>query len=314
MKITIYIFLSLLGFVSISCGQESNKNNNSNQIGKAEYNVPIYTYDSLTIPVFFKTIITNHLHDFYLIDSSSYSDFCKSNDIVATDSTNIQKYFTIQILHDLFTSKTAANCSQGNILDIPYLWHWVNPNPRHEIYFVKTNQLLSKTKAPQEFSKYKSYADIDRTPFLFLSDLVQESPKYYSASCDTFSTFGWCSEREMAFIALTKLLHFDGKVVAEGNHSWSEFCVQMNTNKGIQHYLVRVDNTFNTVDWIKIEQKDILQWRKYLGSSTLASWYNQKANSNTELQKISNYIVGKEAMSRIEIKIVNYLETSINAR
>lgn len=315
MKIITYLLFPLLAFTSTSCGQVSDtaKNYSINQNLKPEYEVNAYKYDSLTIPNFLKTLIENHLVDFYKIDSSSYYELCMHNDIEASDTLNIEKYFTIKILHDLFTSKTASDCSMGDILDIPYFWHWVTPNPRHTIYFVETNQLLSKTKAPLEFSKYNSYADIDRTPYLFLSDLFQEMPKYYSTSCDTFSTFGWCSEREMAFIALTKLLNFSSKVVAEGNHSWSELVIPLKLINGqLQNFIVKVDNTFNSVDLTQIEQINITEWEKKYGSSDLANWYNQKAKSKTELQKISKHLVRKEAMARIENKIVDFLNTKIN--
>lgn len=309
MRVIIKILILLL-FLS-SCWQvsESNQENINIQMKSTKYNVQIFEYDSLTIPDYFKTLLKNHIIDFYQIDSLSYYQLCRSNGLNTTDSMNIKAYFTIKILHDLFTSQTASNCSKGEILNIPYVWHWVNPNPRHDIYFVETNQLLCKIKAPQEFSRYNSYADIDRTPYLFLSDLVQERPKYYSASCDTFSTFGWCSEREMAYIALTKLLNYDGKVVAEGNHSWSEFVIPlMLTNRKLQNFKVTVDNTFNSIIWTKINQHEIAKWKDNYGNSPLAQWYNQKASSEKDLQRVKNHLVSKKFMSRIEIKIVNYLK------
>ena len=312
MKMIIYLLLLTVGFVSYSCGQHQHEENKDSIITKKLYKIKIHKYDSITIPVFFKTIVKNHLIDFYQIDSNLYIDFCKSNDLVYSDSNNIDKFFTLQILHDLFTSKSAENCSMGEILDIPYYWHWINPNPRHSIYFVSTQKLLCKTKTTQEYSKYSSYADIDRTPYLFLSDLVQNTPKYYTTMCDTFSTFGWCSEREMAFVALTKLLNFNGKVIAENNHSWSEFHVKMNAVNGVKDFIVKVDNTFNELDWISADQDFILKWKDYTGNSKLSKWYNQKANSNSELKKISNFIIRKEAIQRIEQKINAYLNAKIN--
>lgn len=173
-------------FVAISCGSsEMNKNIKKRLV---EYKVHTFEYDSLTIPNFFSAVIKNHLDDFYKIDSISYNEFCEENDLVSTDSNNILNFFSIKLLHDLFTSQTASDCSKGEILNIPYFWHWTSPNPRYEIYLVETNKLLCQTKPPKEFSKYNSYADVDRTPYLFLSDLFQERPKYYSISCDTFSS------------------------------------------------------------------------------------------------------------------------------
>ncbi len=228
------ITISLLLFILNSCGQssQSKSNNRIESEGKAIYKVETCVYDSLTIPFFFKNLVKNHIKDFVIIDSLAFKEFCLAKKIKNVDSSNVEKYYTIKILHELFTSQTASDCSKGEILNIPYQWHWVQPNPRHEIYFASSKTLLKDTKPPNEFSKYNSYADIDRTPYLFLSDLVYPEFKYYSNSCDTFSTFGWCSEREMAFIALTTLLEYEGKVVAEGNHSWSEFVIPLKLNTG----------------------------------------------------------------------------------
>jgi hypothetical protein len=233
--------------------------------------------------------------------------------IIADDSSNLEKFFTINILHQLFTSQTASNCSTGEILNIPYQWHWIQPNPRYDIYFTSNKKLLKDTKPPKEFSKYNSYADIDRTPYLFLSDFVYPELKYYSLSCGTFSTFGWCSEREMAFVALTKLLGYQGKVIAEGNHSWSEFIIPLELNNGeFQNFRVSVDNTFNSIDWTQIESQEIPKWKEYLGDSNLARWYNQKAKSKTELRNIENHLVSNKSMLRIENKLVMYLNRKIN--
>jgi len=315
MKIASYIFVLIFAFTTISCNQsvsdETNKKISQNK--KTEIKVQVFKYDSLTIPNFFKTLIENHIDDFYKMDSSNINALFSSNDIASTDTQNINKYFTIKILHDLFTSQTASNCSQGEILNIPYLWHWTNPNPRHDIYFVQSRQLLFETQAPHDFSNYSSYADIDRTPYLFLSDLVHDGPKYYSNACDTFSTFGWCSEREMAFVALTNLLNFDGKVIAVGNHSWSEFIVPLKLKNGqFQNFKVKVDNTFNAVEWTTMDNTEIIAWRNYNGNFSLANWYNQKAKSSIELRKIKNHLASNSAMTSIEMKLVNYLEKKIN--
>jgi len=110
-----------------------------------------------------------------LIDNSNYETFCSDNKIPAEDTIIKQQFYTFEILHKLFTSKNASNGSHGEILNIPYFWHWINPNPRYEITLLSTNQKLNTIKSPAAFSKYKSYADIDRTPYLFLSELLSEN-------------------------------------------------------------------------------------------------------------------------------------------
>lgn len=312
------ITILLLLFILNSCGKSSQpkSNNRFDSEGKTIYKVETYHYDSLTIPLFFRSLSRNHINDFVIIDSLKFKEFCVANKVDPVDSSNVVKFYTLKLLHKLFTSQTASDCSKGEILNIPYQWHWVQPNPRDEIYFAHNNTLLKDTEPPNEFSKYNSYADIDRTPYLFLSDMVYPELKYYSKSCDNpFSTFGWCSEREMAFIALTTLLQYEGKVVAEGNHSWSEFIIPMKLNDGeLQNFKVSVDNTFNSIDWSTINQLKISKWKESLGDSELPKWYNQKAKSETELNKIMSHLVSNKSMLRIENKLVLYLDREINER
>ncbi|MES2617092.1 MAG: hypothetical protein V4613_04390 [Bacteroidota bacterium] len=255
-------------------------------------------YDSLTIPDFFTALTARHLPHFYLIDSNRYLDFCKDYEINSKDTTNLKTYFTIEILHQLFTSETASNFSKGPILNIPYLWHWTKPNPRHSIYMAATGKLLKDLPPPAEFSKYKSYADIDRTPYFYLSDLVAERTKYRSSDFDTFATFGWCSEREMAFVALMQLLHFEGLVIVSGNHSWSEFNVSYRLTSGLStNFTATVDNTFNRINYDPHVTKSIRS----------SNWYNQTAHSNKEISKIQKHWVPQLAMNRIEQQVIQFL-------
>lgn len=272
-----------------------------------------HQYEAVAVPDFFKQLITNHLSDFQKIDKKAFAKFCEFNQLDPTDRENISSYYSLTILHKLFTSKTASNGSRGDILDMPYMWHWGSFNPRHTIHFTKDHTLLAQKTPPGEFSRYSSYADIDRTPYLFISDLVAETPKYYSAECDTFSTFGWCSEREMAFVALTQLLGFDGKVVAQGNHSWSEFIIPLtHTNKEKELWFLKVDNTFDSMDWYPVGNTDIPSWRVSFGNVTQAPWYNQRAKSPNELHRITAQIVTQKASARIEGRVVNYLNHLLN--
>ena len=304
----------LATFILLSCNKPHPDNSgNDVEVIKNIYAINACSYDSMSIPVFFENMVQNHMLDFYHLDSSGYIDFCKENGLRLEDSMNFKLYFTVKILHDLFTCKTASDCSRGDILNIPYVWHWIQPNPRHEIYLVDNGNLLSDSDPPAEFSRYNSYADIDRTPFLFLSELVAPEPKYFSASCDTFSTFGWCSEREMAFVCLMEILNYQGKVVAEGNHSWSEFIIPMHTQNGeIKNFKVTVDNTFNGFRWDEINANEIENWEVNQGNSSQANWYNQKAHSQNEKSRIYNFIVSKQAATRIENRVVKYLDEKIN--
>ena len=313
MKEFIPIILALI--VLVSCNEPTNYNSQNSPDTKGTVNnkVQIYFYDSQSIPSVVSKLITNHLKDFVLLDSAVYKSFCRNNELKTLDSINVKNYYSIKILHDLFTCKEATNGSKGEILNMPYFWHWVKPNPRYTIYLAKNKKLLKDIKPPTEFLKFNSYAEIDRTPYLFISDLFQPELKYYSESCGSFSTFGWCSEREMAFVCLLDLLGYKGKIVAEGIHSWSEFLVPMTSENNILiNFSVKVDNTFNNVDWGRFKDNDIGKWKEYLGNLPQAKWYNQQAHLNKEKERIKNFRVSTQAMTRIEKSVVKYLEKKIN--
>lgn len=305
-------FLFLL-FILISCSLSETKKNLAKEAdSRVKFDIKKHNYDSLTIPEFFKSLIQNHINDFYIIDSSSYNIFCQESNLLSLDSTNLLNYFSIEILHKLFTSQTASNCSRGEIINIPYQWHWVDPNPRYEIYFTNTNKLLKDTKPSEDFVKYQSFADIDRTPYLFLSDLVDSDLKYYSEFCDTFSTFGWCSEREMAFVALITLLDFEAKVVSEGNHSWSEIIIPFKLSNGLfKYFQANVDNTFNSIKSNEILKENESKWRTYFGESNHSKWYNRMANSKTELNRIKFHLASSQSMERIERDLVKFLSKKL---
>jgi arsenate reductase-like glutaredoxin family protein len=75
-----------------------------------------------------------------------------------------------------------------------------------------------------------------------------------------------------------------------------------------------VDNTFNFIDWTTIKQQEISKWKENMGDSRLSKWYNQKAKSKNELNKIKNHLVSNKSMLRIENKLVLYLDGEINER
>lgn len=268
----------------------------------------ISTNDPITFPAFFKSIISTFSQDFYKKDSMSYIDFCNDNNLLPTDNYNFQSYYTFQILRMLFTCRSDSDCSKGQILDIPYFWHWIDPNPRFNIRFTSNGQLLKDTKPPAEFSSYRSFAEIDRTPSLFLSDLVSDSSKYYTINCDTFSTFGWCSEREMAFVALMSLLNFEGYVEYMGNHTCSVFLLPMkNISDSISYMRVTVDNTFDQLHFQPLNTNDLNEFKSELPYLKTTNWYNKMAHSKTELSRINSYFVSEKAQQRINSKISKYL-------
>lgn len=304
----LFIFLC---FLSCAKPNDLKKEPEDIKLQKEPIKIEIYKYDSLSIPEFFISLIDNHWKEFKFSDSLNGYSLPNEYNIDHKDSQNLKSYYTLFIMHQLFTSSGARDGSTGMILNIPYFWHWIEPNPRYSIKYLPDNKNLNEITPPKGFGNYQTYADIDRTPYLYLSELVSESPKYFEEYCDTFSTFGWCSEREMAFVCLAEILGYKGKVVAENNHSWSEFLLDFQMQSGnTETFLVTIDNTFDMINMEKASEQTILSWNNE-SDNKMEKWYNSKAHSITEKEKVSTYIVPKSASQRIERKVVTYLQSQI---
>lgn len=271
------------------------------------------TYINLNIPQFFAALVTNHLPNHQKLYNSQYTHFCQVYNLLENNANNLTNYYTIKMLHDLFSSKAPFNCSKGDILNIPYFWHWRQPNPRYSIELVSNKMLLNKVSPPTEFQKYNSFADIDRTPYLYLSDLLSGQPRYYHSSCGYFNTFGWCSEREMAFVALLETMGYSGKVVVSGNHSWSEFWVAMKSTANEDNiFLVKTDNTFDAINWQKSNGTTHSAWLQDTGDAGNSTvWYNDKAHSAIEQNSIRSFQVPAEAADSIEQKLIAFYKKRI---
>ena len=174
-------------------------------------------------------------------------------------------------------------------------------------YYLKKGESTVKILVIRLY-KLSKVPGIERTPFLFSA-----KPKYYSVSFDNFSTYCWCIERELAFVCLLELLNYSGKVVPEGNYNWSDFINSISSQTGeIKIIKVIVDNTCNGIYWDEINANEIENLEMYQVNSSLANWYNLRAQSQNEKQRINNFIESIQATVRIEKSIVNYLNKKIN--
>jgi len=257
----------------------------------------------------------NLCHDFPAYKElrvNEYTQFSQKYDLNSESIDSQNQYFKIYFLHDLFTGFSAQNYVSGGILKIPYFWHWVEPNPRHKIVFYGGSINLNKIKPPAEFDIYKSYADIDRTPSLYLDDLLTDSPKYYHEQCSEFYTFGWCSEREMAFNTLLEIMGFQSKIKQTGIHTWSEILLNFKgKDNGIKRIVFKVDNTFDTFEYELIDEAiSIKEWREDIGQGSTIKWYNNKAHSPYEINKVKNIKVNEKASSRIKKLVEVWLQNN----
>lgn len=275
----------------------------SNRINFQHIKNNILFKEQLLFPAFMDSIITNFNLIFENWTYLDYLHFCQQNNLDSCYTENVNKFVTLNMLHKLVTCKSAENGSVGAIWKIPYFWHYVEPNPRHKIKLISNGKKLSETKPPKEFSRYQSYADIDRTPYLYWSDFLTETPKYETADQGKFYSFGWCSEREMAFVSLLRILNFNANIITMGNHSTTEvFTYFIGLEKQSILFKVNVDNTFDRIDWVELEPD------KKMNPSP-NDWYNRKAKSRTELNRLRNLLISPKCSNRVSMQIEKYFNS-----
>jgi hypothetical protein len=219
---------------------------------------------------------------------------------------NKEVVFPLLFYHFLFTSTDAVDCTRGGIFTIPYFWHWVNPNPRYSIIYLPTGKPLVQTKTIKGFEKYRSFADIDRTPFLFLKNLVSDSALFYHPQCGDFYTFGWCSEREMAFSNLMTSLRYKMKIKQQGIHVWSEVFLEIETVGDKKNICLLIDNTFNGLEFKEVNIPES-KWRNDVGEGAQVRWYNRTAFSDKELNLVKSIVVSEKAKARMEKNIMDWI-------
>jgi hypothetical protein len=259
------------------------------------------------IPVFFNQLYNRDKLRIDSILADTITNGLKNAGANNAGNKSRDKITPIIFYHRLFTSTNAVNCTKGGVLNIPYFWHWVSPNPRHELIYLPSSTPLKEVKAPAGFEKYRSYADADRTPYLFLSNLVSDSALFNHPQCGSFFTFGWCSEREMAFSNLLSQYGYKMKIKQEGIHVWSEALVDIEEEGGTGTLAVVVDNTFDVVRFKMLTTTES-KWRLDFGHGPQVNWYNRKALSPEEIQKVKGIPVSEKAAARISSMVENWLK------
>ncbi len=258
----------------MSCGKNDPVTNSKGHSlhRNAKYIEPLKSYQKVNPFDFFRKVYTNHRKGIQNHYKEQFRRFCKAYSIHPNYKPNEDLFYQILFYHKLFTSSGAIDGDRSGVLRIPYFWHWVANNPRYQIRSIRKSRRLKSIKPPPEYGKYKSFADIDRLPTLFYKDLFSPRQLYSHPDFGRFYTFGWCSEREMAFVCLVKGLGIKyGKVVVEGGHSWSEVLLTFHNRKGRKVlYLCTVDNTFDQVSFKRVShQFNINKWFKDFGKEKM---------------------------------------------
>jgi hypothetical protein len=271
---------------------------------------PVVHAKELTVLDYFDDLYSRNYAAYKPIRQEYFLDFCKEFEVDEGNSQNQDLFFKLYFMHDLFTGTACVDFVTGGVLQLPYLWHWVEPNPRHTITYLPKKRHLVKIPPPKEFARYKSHADIDRIPSLYLKDLFTGTPLYFHRSTGDFYSFGWCSEREMAYAALMKALGYNCKIKQTGIHVQTEICIDLiRADKSAVTVNIKVDNSMDYLEWGTLKKGVTVQeWKKDLGSGKQVAWYNEVAFSKKEQQWIKTTIVEKEQYQWIENNLKNWLK------
>lgn len=240
-----------------------------------------------------------------LRDLAKPSDpWSESPDGLPTDLDPLRKAL---YLHHLLTTSAPVDGTRGGVLGTVYFWHWVRPNPRHELRHLPDSALLESLPPPPEHRSYRSWADVDRTPDVFLGDLATAQPSFYHPRYGPIQTFGWCSEREMAYALLARrLFGLAVKIKFQGNHVWTEAWLPLPPQGSRRPGLVvRIDNTFDQVR--SSLQTDSVSWAKDLGPGKDVVAMNRRARAAAMDRFLDTLSLGPEAAGRMAAQIQGWL-------
>lgn len=207
-------------------------------------------------------------------------------------------------MHMLLTTNFAVNGDTYGAFKIPFFWNYTDPNPRDSIYHRKRGKPLSQLPPPFDQPDYRSLASTDRIPTLFWGDFAVESPKYSWDYLPGFYTFGWCSEREMAFKAWLGAQHINTTICFKDAHVWNE--VQLASMPG---YIIYIDNSFHI-----FQVKPISKKTPPNPNDKFLTWYNQNGANTITRQKLSNLCISQRRAAELEQQIISFFTANTDDR
>jgi hypothetical protein len=195
-------------------------------------------------------------------------------------------------MHMLLTCYYSVDGDTSGGFGIPYFWNYTNHNPRVNIVNLKKGKKLGQLPAPVG----GTMATLDRTPVIFWSDFMTDEPQYSYEHISAFYSFGWCSEREMAYKAWLGVVGIKSTIGIKTDHVWTEVAMP-----GMPGYFLFIDNTFNRFEMRPISQKPPLE----VGNKYIA-WYNQQGADKTIQKRLASMIISPKRAASLQKQIMVY--------
>ena len=202
-------------------------------------------------------------------------------------------------MHLLLTSNYAWNNDAFGGFRIPYFWNFTAANPRDSILLISNGKKL-KQLAPPAGSSFHTMATLERVPVIFWGDFMTDEPKYEWIDSSTFYTFGWCSEREMAFKAWMGISGMAGNIAFKGNHVWMEIEVA-----GVPDVFFYIDNTFNRFEIKPVSQKTHIDPKDHY-----LTWYNQNGADKNIQKKLSAMTISSKRADDLLRQIISFFNAN----
>ena len=214
------------------------------------------------------------------------------------DSINAIVY-KLAFMHMLLTSNYAWDNDDFGGFKIPYFWNFTSSNPRDSILMISKGRRL-KYLPPPAGAPSRSMATLERVPPIFWGDFLTDEPMYQWIDSSRFYTFGWCSEKEMAYKSWMALSGLSGTIAFRGNHVWMEVEV-----KGLPGLFFYIDNTFNRFEIKLINEKTPIDPKDHY-----LTWYNQNGSDKAILAKLKAMTVSPKRAKAIEQQIVSFFKSN----
>jgi hypothetical protein len=232
------------------------------------------SFAQTNIVEFFNTFYVENSNLIDTVYNKEYEQFCKSEQIDIYNDHNESIFNKLYFMHQAFTVSSPINGLNDGLLGIPYY----------------------------DMESRVEYVDnatgVDRTPATFLSDLVDSLGIYYDRHNDKpVFTFGWCAEREMAFMALLRNMGFEGTIVAAGGHAWSEIQIEFYSDGKLTDYVLHIDNTFErfdivNVDWVQKPRylHDCREYDYNCEVCLMTDFYNPRSYDRIDTIMVSEFV------------------------